>query len=223
MIVFCLIISLSIPYQVDHLSVLALRVAIDHPSHSEVLDDLTRTYQWLNDAERYQEAGSRILLRFNNQPLFLNVNDPNGEAWNFCTASRLIFNAPDEGNYQGARGFLSSFKALIIASGGREIKQLEAPEIKRTSAEGLLNRWRSQMSQMCRQQQLTDLQFVCVDGTEFAHRIVLAAASDHFYSEFTNDTFAQGSPSKCQADPATINLESEKIPIACVRFVLGKQ
>lgn len=216
------LISLSSSLQVDHLFILASRVAIDHPSHGEVLNDLTCTYQWLNDAERYEQAGSRILLKFNDKPLFLNVNDPNLEAWSFCTANRLIVNAPDEGNYQGVRNFLMTFKSLIIASGGHEIKRLEAPEFHLTSAEGLLDRWRSQMSQMQRQHQLTDLQFVCVDGVEFAHRNILAVTSDHFRSEFTNDAFDQGSPSKCPADPATINLEDEGIPIACVRSFLGK-
>lgn len=176
----------------------------------------------MNNDERYEAAGDAITRKFSNESLFLNVDDPSRGTWRFVPASQLIFNSPDEGNFQSVRKYLQSFKSLILESGGFEITQLQAPEIPLTPAEAILDQWRTQMDSLRTQNALTDLRFVCEDGVEPAHRVVLAMASDHFSREFTNTGFDQGSPMKCPADPAEVDLKAEGVPVDCVRSLLGK-
>lgn len=174
----------SVAYQIRHLKILVTKVAAVHPYDSSVISDLRATYSWLNDHR--EQARELWDVR---EPPFLNVNDPNEDRWEWKSAPDLVFNSPDEGRRQCVRSFLNGFKPLLILVGAHEIKRVSAPtNIKLALPEEALAGMRQSFIEMRRQNWLTDVFFGTQDGRQLpAHRVVLAAQSEHFKIEFTGE------------------------------------
>ncbi|EIN04202.1 hypothetical protein PUNSTDRAFT_146680 [Punctularia strigosozonata HHB-11173 SS5] len=172
----------SVREVVHHLKALA-RIASDQAPTLELLGDITQTYQWLE--ERNVEAGDH-LLDFHTEPLFLNVDDPRTECWQWDSAEQLIFNAPDEDRRRAVRGFLQQYRKLILAGGGHEIQAADRPEVPRSSAEEALNIWRCALRYFRDQKKFVDVTIWAEDAVFDAHRVVLAASSEYFKTLFAS-------------------------------------
>ncbi|KAJ7481164.1 hypothetical protein B0H11DRAFT_1915714 [Mycena galericulata] len=111
--------SLGVPNAkevVDHLAVLALKIAPECPRNSTLLKHLRATYKWLN--ENSETAREALLLR-STEPLFLNVDNPDTEAWEWRPAEQLFFNIDyDWESTFRVRQFLLDYRPLLLAAGG---------------------------------------------------------------------------------------------------------
>lgn len=142
---------------------------------------MTETYKWL---QTNIDEAQAPLITYRDQPLFLNVDRTDPAAaleWNFVSASRLIFNGPDEGERRRVRVYLSQFRNLLVAVGAKEVISAVRPELQLSPAEEVLKRFRAAFDLQRRNEQFTDVILISSDDQEFvAHRTVLAAASPHF-------------------------------------------
>ncbi|KAJ7685634.1 hypothetical protein DFH06DRAFT_1075187 [Mycena polygramma] len=112
--------SLGIPTVVEvvrHLQILAVKVAPEHPGNRTLLQQIRETYAWLNR----NEADARIyLLQHTNEALFLNVDNPDSEPWEWRTAEQLLFDVQYDWTELGTfrvRQFLQSYRPLLLAAG----------------------------------------------------------------------------------------------------------
>ncbi|KAJ6618898.1 hypothetical protein B0H10DRAFT_2028426 [Mycena sp. CBHHK59/15] len=110
--------SLGVPSAqevVQHLAVLALKVAPKHPRNRTLLQQLRATYQWLN--QNHQTARQFLLEQ---GALFLNVVNPDTDPWEWRSAEELIFNIeydyPETKHYK-VRQFLQEYRPLLLAAG----------------------------------------------------------------------------------------------------------
>ena len=169
-------------FQIKHLRILSTQIAPDLRRNSELIEDLKATYSWL--ADHKSEAGE--LLEYNQETLFLNVDNPDSE-WEWNSASELLFDERDSSNPRRVKRFLRDYSELLRAAGVREISHVSIPDnlMREDSHETQLTRIRSSFNSMREQDQLTDVTFVAEDGTKFsAHRVFLAAQSRHFKTCF---------------------------------------
>lgn len=168
--------------QVKHLKLLALRVGTDPSKRGDVLGDLESTYRWLQDRHRDAEG---YLLDHHDEALWLNVDDPAIDAWEWHSASQLVFNAEDEDEQHEVRKWLEPFRSLLLVGGVREIKHPARPTVEPSSGEAMLSQLRSVASDLREKAELTDVVFVGSNGDKHpAHRLFLAMASEHFRREF---------------------------------------
>ena len=148
-----------------------------------MIEDLKATYSWLaNHTTEAQE-----LRDYNQDALFLNVDNPNLE-WRWDSASELLFDEKDSSNPRRVRGFLKEYGGLLRAAGVEEVSHVSVPEdlLGEESHETQLEQIMSRFDEMREAEQLTDVTFVAEDGTMFAaHRVFLAARSEHFKTSFT--------------------------------------
>lgn len=165
----------------EHLRTLSL-LADRYRYNSNLISDLTATYQWLNartdDCRPY-------LVAYEGERLFLNVDNPS-ITWNFAAANQLVFNGRDEGGRQRVRSFLLAFKPLLLAAGGREVTDVVRPALELSDAEEVLLKWRSALNQHRLDRQLTDVVLESSDGQQFhAHRLVLSMETETFKGKFS--------------------------------------
>ncbi|KAK7696314.1 hypothetical protein QCA50_000968 [Cerrena zonata] len=170
---------------VDHLCRLRF-IAQDHKFDKCLAADFTATYKWL---QTNLDDAQAPLITYRDEPIFLNVDrvDPAAALdWTFVSASRLIFNGPDEGERRQVRVYLSQFKDLLVAVGAKEVKNAVRPILQLSPAEEILKRFRAAFDDQRRNEQFTDVVLKSSDDEEFvAHRTILAAASPHFEILFT--------------------------------------
>ena len=212
-------------WQVKHLHVLVTEVARRHPRDAGLLSDLKATYQYLQ--EHHSEA-EKLLLRDRNEALFLNVDDPETESWEFLPASQIMFNVSDEDERREVRAFLRPFRDLLLASGANEIKIPLASSVSLSSPEVHLSRFRGSFEKQRRSRTLTDVVFRVAgatategDGDHWAHRALLAAASEHFYHQFCAPLgFAENRAASVE-DPIVVELEDD-LELSCVGLALGE-
>ncbi|KAJ6531646.1 hypothetical protein DFH09DRAFT_1183014 [Mycena vulgaris] len=185
--------SLGVPNAnevVNHLEVLALRVARDHPGDQTLLMHLRATYLWLN--QNVDDAKDFLRGRGN---LFLNVTNPDTDSWDWCSAEQLFFDArydyPELGSYR-VRDFLQDYRRLLIAAGA----SVEgAPEFRAAAGPQDSSRFRAEFNIMRQQKQLTDIRLIPTAvpteedmSTEeiWVHSTVLAAAIPHVREALVN-------------------------------------
>ena len=165
-----------------HLKTLALRVGTDPSKRREMLGDLESTYKWLQD--RHLDAEG-YLLDHHDEAIWLNVDNPAIDAWEWRSASQLGFNVEDEDERHKVRKWLEPFRPLLLVSGAREIKHPARPSIELSSGEAMLSQFRDVASNLREKAELTDVVFIGSNGDEHpAHRLFLAMASEHFRREF---------------------------------------
>jgi hypothetical protein len=184
--------------QVDHLIILT-RIALDLPHNDIVLLDLRRTYAWLS---QNQDQAGPCLHAHKAQKIWLNVDDPEEDLWQWHSANQLLFNGLDEEDRFEAREWLSGFKNLLLKSGAREIQRPTKPVIQLTPEEEQYRAARSALNDLRKTQKLTDLILVSKDGQEFhAHRLWMTLASDFFRKAFVGQ---EGwTESRSDASPAS--------------------
>ncbi|KAJ7217098.1 hypothetical protein GGX14DRAFT_602035, partial [Mycena pura] len=184
--------SLGVPTAmevVNHLAVLALQVAPEHPGNRSLLQQVRATYQWLN--ENKEEAREFLLARSTTDALFLNVDDPADpeETWEWRPAEQLQFDIPydypETKTFQVHR-FLQDYRPLLLASGADNHQEVNWKP-QGTAQDG--NALRDVFNHMRNAGELTDLRLMpskrmagdeAIDvETLRAHSTFLAAAIPH--------------------------------------------
>ena len=186
--VVCFLLSIPLvtshsPFQIKHLRVLSTEIAPGLGYNPELVEDLKATYSWLADHESEAER----LRDYNEERLFLNVDDPTWE-WSWNSGSELLFDERDSSNPRRVRRFLKNYSGLLRAAGVMEINHVSIPDdlMREDSHETQLTRIKNSFNSMREADRLTDVTFTAEDGTEFsAHRVFLAAQSRHFETCFT--------------------------------------
>ncbi|KXN81917.1 hypothetical protein AN958_03415 [Leucoagaricus sp. SymC.cos] len=177
---------------VNHLKVLAVRVACDHSRNSTVIQHLEKTYQWLNDNA---DAAAPFLRRCAEKsiPIFLNVDNPrdSAETWVWKPANDILLDSYDTVSLQCPRNFLKSFHALLTAAGAVAIDY--GTEVDATyqspNDEDRLSNLCTAFDSMRKEGIFTDVNFICDapdDQPLKAHRSYLAAYSTHFREMFSS-------------------------------------
>ncbi|KAJ7461551.1 hypothetical protein FB451DRAFT_1497484 [Mycena latifolia] len=178
--------SLGVPTALEvvkHLEVLALQVAPEHPRNRSLLQQIRSTYEWLN--ENRQDARPHLLRATG--ALFLNVDDPSFERWEWRSAEQLLFNVEydyEETKTFRVRRFLQDYRPLLLAAGAGSEEAVEyKPGAKSQDGHAL----REAFNLMRRAGELTDMllmpsetmgEDIDVD-TLRAHSTFLAAAIPH--------------------------------------------
>jgi hypothetical protein len=127
-------------------------------------------------------------LDHNQDKLFFNVDDP-GLGWRWNSASELLFDEKDSSNPRRVRQFLKEYGELLRAAGVQTVNHVSVPVGLQDEVphERQLKAIRDRFKEMREAHQLTDFTFVAEDGEEFAaHRVFLAARSEHFRTKFTH-------------------------------------
>ncbi|KAJ2928408.1 hypothetical protein H1R20_g8671, partial [Candolleomyces eurysporus] len=165
---------------------------------SIVLPDLIATYKWLNQQDTSILESLRPELQ--ESAMFLNVDDPNFDAWKWCEARQMAFETHDVGRIEGVRQFLSPFKRLLKAAGVLEAfyPELEAGDDVRIPDErDLLKQYRDGFSELRAMNQLVDVIFTPEDKDSSeaitdacrpllsAHRAFLSVCNTHLKDRFT--------------------------------------
>ncbi|KAF8205699.1 hypothetical protein K438DRAFT_1818327 [Mycena galopus ATCC 62051] len=166
---------------VKHLVVLTQNVAVEHPGNRTLLQQICATYEWLNE----NRGQAREHLLNTSVALFLNVDDPSSETWEWRTAAQLLFDIEydfPETNTFRARRFLQDYRPLLVEAGAGIEYAVEYRSKTRKQAGNAL---RDAFDAMRRAGQLTDTVFmptigqIVDEGALRAHSTFLAAAIPH--------------------------------------------
>jgi hypothetical protein len=195
-----------------------LRVAPARPRDSDVLSDIRQTYAWL--AQHVSEAKPFLIAR-RQEKLWLNVDDPATEEWQWHTASQLLFDFDDEGDWREVREFLSAYPALLVEAGAQKIDRPAKPVVALTPAEKQLETTRTVADSLRADRKLTDVVLVANDGQEFhAHRffLVTATESEYMRDAFLNPTrFAESSEDISTRNPLRLTVDHSPAAVgACL-------
>lgn len=241
--------SVAVHSQIEHLRVLTLRIAPDFPQDRELLNDLTATYKFLTDRAT---VAKWLLTPLRNEALFLNVNNPQEDRWQFRSAAQIMFsiannipddeeygasddegyyNQADDGNYQEACAFLIPFRPLLIAAGALEILQVAAHDPDPSPTDEELSSLRAAFEGLRHNRLLTDVVFrFKSDAFGDGAGVVLSEAWGHrallaTASEFFHDLFS--TPGFIESGPASaerpIHIEMETLEeFHCAELVLGE-
>jgi hypothetical protein len=206
MLLFKLSLAHDLYVQVGHLIVLATKIAPDRSRDGILLLDLRRTYAWLSEN---QDRAGPCLLAHATQKIWLNVEDPDNDRWEWHSASQLLFNGLDEKDRFEVREWLSGFKHLLLRSGAREIHKPTKPVVRLTTEEVQYRAVRSTANNLRINQKLTDLILISHDGQEFhAHRFWMTLASDFFRDAFVgHERWAESSSDASPANPIRMPVE----------------
>ncbi|KAG6809588.1 hypothetical protein H0H92_015655 [Tricholoma furcatifolium] len=211
---------------VEHLKILARRVARDFPSSHIVLNELEKTYLWLNDRcegeNGSEDDGNRPLVALHKEPLFLNVRDPSTDTWEWVAAEHLLLHERvDVGGYVALKAFLQPFEHLLWAAGAETVHHPQVPPSSKppSDSEQLVS-IRKKFSEMRKAKVLTDVVFIAGDNeTEIlpCHRTFLATYSSFFYDAFSNEMEDNLNVSVC--NPKLVKVEEHSS--RCVSCALG--
>ncbi|KAJ7685605.1 hypothetical protein DFH06DRAFT_1075137 [Mycena polygramma] len=177
--------SFGVPQAKDvvaHLAVLALKIAPDYPGDRTLLQHLQATYQWLDE----NSGDARQFLLCERGALFLNVDDPSSETWEWRTAEQLLFDTeydwPERGTFRVNR-FLQNYRRLLLAAGA---DTEHAVDYNPNTAPRAGDTLRDVFNSMRRAGQLTDMMLMPeeamsmdADSTLRAHSAFLAATIPH--------------------------------------------
>ena len=205
---------------------MALQIAPKHRQDENLLNDLLASYKFLAEHKEASQV-TQLLRRRRNEALFLNVDDPSEDQWRFCPAAQLMFNVPDDGDYQEARAFLLSFRSLLVAAGAFEFRLVDEPDLVLSPAEEELSGLRAAFDGMRASKLLTDVVFRAPEnapgsdgpGEVWAHRAFLVTASEYFHDLFS-DGFSESGPASVR-DPIIIEMETLE-EFRCAALVLGE-
>ncbi|KAJ7161471.1 hypothetical protein C8R43DRAFT_336009 [Mycena crocata] len=180
--------SLGVPTAkevVEHLAVLALRVAPEHPRNRTLLQQIRATYQWLN--ENSGAAREYLLGYSKTRALFLNVDDPDVEQWEWHSAEQMQFDIEYdylETKTFKVRRFLQDYRPLLLAAGADSVQAVAyRPQGSAQDGNTVL---REAFNAMRMEGQLTDMVLIPNEMDEGddvealrAHSTFLAAAIPH--------------------------------------------
>jgi hypothetical protein len=178
--------------------------------------DIQATYQWLTENSA---AARPHLLGRSAMPLWLNVEDPSVDTWEWHSANQLVFNGEDEGERRDVLPWLAHFRPLLKAAGAREIERPTRPNVQLTSADATLAAQRRVAERMRTARLLTDVVIIAEDVEFPAHRVVLAMTSEYFADVFGSG-FAEGSADASANHP--VHMEVLDHPAHAVASCLGE-
>ncbi|KAJ7578054.1 hypothetical protein C8J56DRAFT_1031317 [Mycena floridula] len=177
---------------VAHLRVLALEIAPDRSPrrNMSLLEDLEATYGWLAD-----KAPAIIAQHLDtSEAVFLNVDDPKTDEWEWSGISNLWFNIryADQGRIP-ARSFLERYKPLLKALGAHEMKNAKLSHLEGDGGFEEGDVWLKRYDSMRHAKKLTDFKFQLsdehkIDADEdklWGHRSFLAASIPHLNLSLT--------------------------------------
>ncbi|KAJ2928409.1 hypothetical protein H1R20_g8672, partial [Candolleomyces eurysporus] len=104
-----------------------LKALCQLPRGTIVLHDLKATYQWLTENP---SAIASIANQLRDEPIFLNVDNPDVHEWKWASASQMAFETEDLTSIQGVRQFLLPFRAFLKSVG---VLEAYYPEIEADS------------------------------------------------------------------------------------------
>ncbi|KAG7442137.1 uncharacterized protein BT62DRAFT_1010912 [Guyanagaster necrorhizus] len=198
---------------IQHLHVLALEVARDHPFDRHLLFDLNATYNWLD--ERQDEVGEEM-IDLHQERLFLNVDDPNSDVWVWNSADEMFFSITENGEFKTVHKFLELYRDLLYVSGVESINDPPRPEPVLSSVETQFSKLREGFNTMRLEDKLTDVVFVTEDGQRFAaHRSFLSPMSEYLRDLFCGE-FTEAGPASAD-EPIEVSVE---YPGKCLKTVL---
>ncbi|KAH8806800.1 hypothetical protein DL96DRAFT_1686030 [Flagelloscypha sp. PMI_526] len=178
---------------VQHLRYLASHASQNYAGTTWLLRDLKETYTALQD-----HTESALLATYNQEKLFLNVNDPEKDTWIWMSASSLVLDLacdqPSRDQFTVLDFLDSSYRALLVDAGARTIRNptIVLPDVQGSAMnEGV----RVVCNEMREAGELLDIEFVPEfdDGKEFkagnpqalkGHKLFLAASLPHLREAF---------------------------------------
>lgn len=188
------------------------------------MHDLRETYTFLCDNCTSFLTTEIDLLHDGN--IFLNVDDPETEVWQWDTWSELVFETHDtEGSFRCVRNFLKNYEALLRIAGVLEV--YHPPYVSDNTANSeseKLQAIREGFDTLRTDNSLIDVMFIPAndeheetqDPPLVAHRVFLAVISEHFSSMFRGD-FAESRLASTQ-DPLKLEVPYSR---PCIRLILG--
>ncbi|KAA1478287.1 hypothetical protein DENSPDRAFT_663492 [Dentipellis sp. KUC8613] len=181
---------------IDHLLVLS-RIAHAYAGSARLLAEIRATYDWLDKKKGHLELVQVFTTRAQDH-LFLNI-DHVEDVWTWRNMRELFFGIEDvplKGLY-GVREFLQPFSGLLCAIGVEDGSPLtNLPRTSILPAEERLVALRKSFDSLRQRKRLTDVILVSRESSSSgaqlserrkrldAHRVVLAAASEHFDDMF---------------------------------------
>lgn len=212
-----------------------------------ILQDLTLTYQWLNEEDNIAKVAG-LIADMRDEPIFLNVNDPSTEDWMWLPANQLALESHDLSTVRAVREYLKPFRQLLKAGGVLEAFYPPAQKVDQSARESeeqsLLKQIRRVFNEQRLAGQLTDVVFVpdsqvksepdeghipdnvnslssspaTVDGAVArGHRAFLAGCSPTFQAMFTGE-FKEGQ----EATPSRPQVVKFPYPTFAIQTALGK-
>lgn len=198
------------------------------PQGPDVLYYLKKTYQWLSTESSTAIVGP-AMDSLRNEQLFLNVEDPTTDVWQWAAAEEMAFENHDVENVQRVRKFLLPFKPFLEVSGVIDVKYPDMNLARDPGAadDDELEVARKGFEEMRESRTFTDVVFTSQEEdhlalesrTEFyAHRNFLSAFGGYFKDMFTGNF--QEARQASVANPVRIPLSHSKFAI---KTVLGMQ
>jgi hypothetical protein len=165
-----------------------------------LINDLQETYRYLNDnmalLEQNADYAEEIVFQLRNEPLFLNVDDPDDE-WVWLKGDSLAFDCDHgEGSIVNVRNFLLRYDKVLAAAG---VPRVHHPMYMSNhdalhSESTRLQAIRTGFDTLRKTNTLTDVSFITAGTVDypdpeplFAHRCFLAAISEYFRGLFGGD------------------------------------
>ncbi|TFY61483.1 hypothetical protein EVG20_g7038 [Dentipellis fragilis] len=203
----------SVSEVIDHLLVLS-HIAQNHAGSARLLAEIRTTYDWLNKSIDHLELVQVFTTRAQDH-LFLNI-DRVQDLWTWRSVRELFFgieDVPSKGLY-GVREFLQPFSGLLCAIGVEDGSPLaNLPRASISPAEERLVALRASFDMLRQRKRLTDVTLVSSESSgpeqlegrwrAEAHRVVLAAASEHFDDMFCG-AFREAKEITVDASPACL-------------------
>lgn len=199
-----------------HLLVLATAVAAVRPTSNAFFAEVGQVYDWLQ--EHLEDARDR-LQQLSTEPIWLNVDGPE-DVWRWRPAARLVFDAlrDENGNYQ-AKGFLETYKKLIMSAGATQVSfpDLPFPDVEHAPhPDWVMSGCRRLLSYGC----LCDVRFEAEGEEVLAHKVILASVMPYFTTAVPEDS-ASEAVAAGSTDIQTYTLP-ENTRILSVKLVVGK-
>lgn len=194
------------------------------PQRTGFLPDLTATYQWLNDDANIGKVAG-IVADMEDEPIFLNVDDPFTDEWVWCAANQLALESHDLSAVRAVRDYLKPFRRLLKAAGVLEAFYPAAEEVDKRTKDSqelaFLKQIRTVFNEQRMDGRFTDVVFTPgsgqVDDTLRGHRDFLAGCSEIFKAMFGGNfkEAQEATPS----NPLVVNLPHSA---SAIKTVLGE-
>ncbi|KAJ7578039.1 hypothetical protein C8J56DRAFT_1170787 [Mycena floridula] len=175
---------------VKHLRELILNVAPVHNRNRSLLVDIRATYRWLSELP---DAGARLAGLINSdETLFLNIDDPERDAWTFCRASQIVRDLPyDRPGHVRVRDFLTEFWPLLAAAGAKRMTAAQYVEVEADTMDEETPGIEAQFNDLRKAGRMTDIVLLPAEteGQDMsrlrAHSVFLAVTIPHLRDAFT--------------------------------------
>lgn len=197
-----------------------------------LLHDIQKTYQYLNNNTpllyENEDLANEIISQLRDEPLFLNIDDPN-DRWNWVKGDSLAFGSDDQsGSIQNVRKLLLDYDKILTLAGVLRVYHPQV-DLRDGDMEGIhesakLEELWSGFNRLRQENALTDVAFMIETNADnpkpeplFAHRSFLAAFSSYFKDLFCGNYRDSRNPD----DSPILQIKVENYSRDCVQAVLG--